>query len=46
MPLKHKNTKRKKIIIFAIILALAVLMIISFGTDPHITETVLIPAAP
>lgn len=43
MPLKPKNTKRKKIIFTVIILALVVLMLISFGTTQQITETVLFP---
>ncbi len=44
MPLhKRKNTKRTKIIIWALIAALIVLMIISFPATQHVTEIVLVP---
>jgi accessory gene regulator protein AgrB len=44
MPLKLKNTKRKKIVFMVIILGVIVLMLISFGTTQRMVETVLYPA--
>jgi len=43
MPLRKKRFTQKKLIIWAIIIALLVLMIISFAPHPEFTETVLYP---
>lgn len=42
MPLRKKTTKTKYII-WAIIILLAVLMIISFNTQPEFNEVILYP---
>ena len=41
MPLKKKNTKRNKIIVWAILIILIALMIISFPPVQQTTEVVL-----
>lgn len=45
MPLNKRknNSKRTKIIIWALIAALVVLMIISFPATQHVTEIILYP---
>ncbi len=43
MPLRKKNTKRNKIIIWTLIAILIILMIISFSTTQNVTEIVLYP---
>lgn len=41
MPLRKKNTKRNKIIIWFLIAVLIILMIISFPAAQNVTEIVL-----
>jgi len=43
MPLRKKNTKRNKIIIWTLIVVLVILMIISIPATQHMTEIVLYP---
>lgn len=43
MPLRKKNTKRNKIIIWTIVAVLIVLMIVSFPATQHMTEIILYP---
>ena len=43
MPIKKKNSTRNKIIIWAIIAVVVVLMLISFAPNAHMTEIVLYP---
>ena len=43
MPLRKKNTKRNKIIIWTLIMVLVILMIISIPATQHMTEIVLYP---
>lgn len=43
MPLQRKKTNKQKYIIWAIIIVLLVLMVISFNPQPEFTETVLYP---
>ncbi len=43
MPLRKRNTKRNKIIIWTLVAVLVILMIISFPATQHMTEVVLYP---
>ncbi len=43
MPIKKKNTLRNRIILWALIITVVVLMLISFAPAPHMTEIVLYP---
>ena len=43
MPLRKKNTKRNKIIIWTLIVILVILMIVSIPATQHMTEIVLYP---
>ncbi len=43
MPLRKKNTKRNKIIIWTLIVVLVILMIVSIPATQHMTEIVLYP---
>lgn len=43
MPLKKKNTTRNRIILWGLILAIIVLMLISFAPVQNVTEIVLYP---
>lgn len=43
MPLRKKNTKRNKIIIWTLVAVLVILMIVSFPAPQHVTEIVLYP---
>lgn len=41
MPLKKRHTTRNTIIIWALILIIVILMVISFAPETHMTEVVL-----
>ena len=41
MPLRKRNTKRKQIIIWTLVIVLIILMIISFPATQNVTEIVL-----
>ena len=43
MPLRKKNTKRNKIIIWTLVAVIVILMIVSFPATQHVTEIVLYP---
>ena len=43
MPLRKRNTKRNKSIIWTLVAVLVILMIISFPATQHMTEVVLYP---
>ncbi len=43
MPIKKKHTTRNQIIIWAIVVVIVALMIISFSPVSHMTEIVLYP---
>lgn len=43
MPIKKKNATRNKVIIWTIVIALLILMVISFPVAQHTTEVVLFP---
>ena len=43
MPLRKKNTKRNKIIIWTLTVVLVILMIVSIPATQHMTEIVLYP---
>lgn len=43
MPIKKKNTTRNKIILWALLGVIVVLMVISFSPVRHMTEIVLYP---
>lgn len=43
MPLRKKNAKRNKIIIWTLVAVLVILMIVSFPATQHVTEIVLYP---
>lgn len=43
MPLRKKNTKRNKIIIWTLIVVLVILMIVSIPATQHMTEIILYP---
>lgn len=43
MPIKKKNATRNKIIIWTLVIAVIILMLISFPAVQHTTEVVLFP---